>query len=419
MTFVFILNIVCYLSVLFAKLFYLSKFFGKKDNLLNPFVLVFLAQLPVDLFKMVVGPAILLDQGIGDKYYNIAIFFTTLSLFCDYLLMRLVFLISSRYKLVIPTFDFAVSEIRMKVSAFVFFLLFVISFLLLSSSSFGVINWILDPRTGYQLHRMGAGQFWLFSISFLSISFALTCLFTRKYSNLFLMLLLFVSFAYLLGSKGIILEYFIFFLIILWIRKFRYLRLFFFAGIPLALSLMLFNFFSSAGANADLTDAFSYFDYYVNSAMYYKAYYSNEIDLFKGEILVTDFWNLIPRGLFPNKPYVYGITHVNEHFFPGAAEATNTPAFGGPINYFADFGTIGVVLCSLFNPFKFIYYFFLCQLLKNYNFYLITHNSIILLLFIFFTAPFFLFSLSFPINIFFFFFLSAILLFLNRIKLPA
>ena len=40
---------------------------------------------------------------------------------------------------------------------------------------------------------------------------------------------------------------------------------------------------------------------------------------------------------------------VNEHFFPGAAEATHTPAFGGPVPYFADFGLIGVIVYSFFN----------------------------------------------------------------------
>ena len=135
---------------------------------------------------------------------------------------------------------------------------------------------------------------------------------------------------------------------------------------PLALVLMLVNFFSSIGYNADGTDyekVLSYFDYYVNSALYYKEYYSGKIDLFNGKIFFSDFWSLIPRGLFPNKPYVYGITHVNEYFFPGEAEQTNTPAFGGPINYFADFGIFGVIFLTFFDPLKFIYYFFLCHIL--------------------------------------------------------
>ena len=64
---------------------------------------------------------------------------------------------------------------------------------------------------------------------------------------------------------------------------------------------------------------------------------------------------------------------VNEFFFPGAAEETNFPAFGGPIDYFADFGLLGVIFLTFFNPFKFVFYFFLGQLLKNYKYSLIIH----------------------------------------------
>lgn len=412
----YIINIICYYFVQILKLKYLSSFFRKKDNLINPLVIVFLSQLPVDVFKVVIGPSFLLDGGVTDIYYNLAIVYTTLGLLADYVLLRVVFMISNRYHILIPTFNFRVRLQRMKFAAILFYGMFLVSFVLLASSSFGVVNWIRDPRAGYQFHRMGAGQFWLFAISFLSVSFALMCLYIRRTFPLIILLFLIVSSAYLLGSKGIILDFFIFFLIILWVREFKYLRLFFFLGVPFALLLMLLNFFSSGGVNSDMTSVFTYFDYYVNAAMYYQAYYTGKIDLFYGKIFFTEFWNLVPRGLYPNKPYVYGITHVNEFFFPGAAEETNTPAFGGPVNYFADFGVLGVILCSLLNPFKFVYYFFFCQLLKNYTFENIKHSSWVLLLFIFFTAPFFLFSLAFPLNLIFFFMVASIILIMNVIR---
>ena len=91
--------------------------------------------------------------------------------------------------------------------------------------------------------------------------------------------------------------------------------------------------------------------------MYFKEYYSGKISLFYGQIYFSDFCTLIPRGLFPNKPYVYVITLVNEYFFPGAAAETNTPAFGCPISYFADFGILGLILIKFIDPFRFIYFF--------------------------------------------------------------
>jgi hypothetical protein len=304
-------------------------------------------------------------------------------------------------------------------TSLVFYFLFFLSFFLLSSSSFGFLNWIKDPRTGYQFHRVGAGQFWVFAISFLSISFAIFAFTVKKNLTLVIILVPYLCSAYLLGSKGIILEFLVFFLIALWIRRFKGLKQVFFIALPFTFLLMIINFFSTSFSGvgwSSYISLLSYFDHYVNSAMYYKEYYEGGIDLFYGKIYFSEFWNLVPRGFYPNKPYVYGITLVNEYFFPGAAEATHTPAFGGPVKYFADFGVFGVILLTFLDPFKFIYYFFLCQLLKNYNLEDIKNNLFLFLLFLFFFAPFFLFSLSFPLNMIFLFLVSTILFLGHKIS---
>ena len=80
--------------------------------------------------------------------------------------------------------------------SFVFLLLFLISFYLLSST-FGFINWILSPRTGYQYHRVGAGEYYAFALLFLSTSFSILLLFLRKNRSIYLFQL-YISF--LLGS---------------------------------------------------------------------------------------------------------------------------------------------------------------------------------------------------------------------------
>jgi hypothetical protein len=402
------------------KLKYLSLYFeNRKFAGTNPFIILFLFKLPVDIFKVLIGPPFILESGINDVYYNIAILVTSLSLLAENLLLRSAFLISNKY-----TFNSHILNIKTKYSRMIyasvfFYFLFILSFFLLSSSSFGFLNWIKDPRTGYQFYRMGAGQFWVFAISFLSISFAIFAFSVKKYTNLIIILVFYLYSAYLLGSKGIVLEFLVFFLIALWIRRFKSLKKIFLFTLPIAFMLMIINFFSTAAPGAegvDLRSVLLYFDYYVNSAMFYKEYYEGGIDLFYGKIYFSEFWSLVPRGLYPSKPYVYGITHVNEHFFPGAAEATNTPAFGGPVNYFADFGLMGVILLTFFDPFKFIYYFFLCQLLKNYDYEKIKDNLFLFLLFLFFTAPFFLFSLSFPLNMIFLFMVSMILFIFNKLS---
>jgi len=420
MSFIFIINIFVYFFLQFVKLSYISSYFkNRKFSGINPFIILFLFKLPVDLFKVVIGPPFLLENGIENVYYNIAIAITSLSIFVEYLLLRFAFLISNKYTFNSYSLNIKTRYLKMMHASIVFYFLFFLSFYMLTSSSFGFVNWLKDPRTGYQLHRVGAGQFWVFSISFLSVSFTIFTLYVKKNINLFIFLLFYLYSAYLLGSKGIVLDFLVFFIIVLWVRRFQNLKKVFLIILPLALVLMLVNFFSSMGFNGDGTDyekVLSYFDYYINSAMYFKEYYSGKISLFYGQIYFSDFWSLIPRGLFPNKPYVYGITLVNEYFFPGAAAETNTPAFGGPISYFADFGILGVILMTFIDPFKFIYYFFLCQLLKNYDYIKIKNNLFVFIMFLFFTAPFFLFSLSFPLNMLFLLFVSLILLFINKIN---
>jgi oligosaccharide repeat unit polymerase len=420
MSFIFIINIFVYFFLQFVKLSYISSYFkNRKFSGINPFIILFLFKLPVDLFKVVIGPPFLLENGIENVYYNIAIAITSLSIFVEYLLLRFAFLISNKYTFNSYSLNIKTRYLKMMHASIVFYFLFFLSFYMLTSSSFGFVNWLKDPRTGYQLHRVGAGQFWVFSISFLSVSFTIFTLYVKKNINLFIFLLFYLYSAFLLGSKGIVLDFLVFFIIILWVRRFQNLKKVFIIILPLALVLMLVNFFSSMGFNGDGTDyekVLSYFDYYINSAMYFKEYYSGKISLFYGQIYFSDFWSLIPRGLFPNKPYVYGITLVNEYFFPGAAAETNTPAFGGPISYFADFGILGVILMTFIDPFKFIYYFFLCQLLKNYDYIKIKNNLFVFIMFLFFTAPFFLFSLSFPLNMLFLLLVSLILLFINKIN---
>ena len=417
MIYLFVFNVLLYFFIQVLNVRYISSFFNSETfGKFNPFILIFIFKLPVEIFKVVIGPPLLLEDGVENIYYNIAIFYSTLGLFSEFLLLKFAFFISSKYTIKLGLFNIFPRKNKMIIASFLFYILFFISFYILSSASFGFINWIKDPRTGYQFHRVGLGPFWVFSITFLSISFTLSALYVKKNTSLFILLIFYVYSAFLLGSKGLVLEYLIFFLIVLWLRKYSKIKKVIFYIIPLTFLVMLINFFSNLDSSIEFSSIFSYFDYYVNSAMYYKAYYSGEIDLFYGQIFVSDFWSLLPRGLFPDKPYVYGITHVNEFFFPGAAEATNTPAFGGPVNYFADFGLVGVVVMTFFSPLKLLYYFFLYQLLKKFKVDFIKGNLYVLLLFMFFISPFFLFSLLFPLNIIFFLFLSSLLLFINKFK---
>jgi hypothetical protein len=212
--------------------------------------------------------------------------------------------------------------------------------------------------------------------------------------------LIFSYCAYLLGSKGMVIEYLIFFILILWLYKDKNLKKVLIGISPLIIIAILYNFYTSV-ENFDFESVASYFTYFTNSGMYFKEYYNNRINLFHGKLLLSDFWSLAPRSLFKNKPYVYGILEINEYFFPGAAEMTNTPAFGGPILYFADFGILGVIFLTIFNPVLVLKSLFYLVTIKNLDIKIIKNNFSILFLFVVFFSPYFLALMVFPLNLFF------------------
>jgi len=403
MEFIYIINIFFYFFIIFYKINFLSKYFQEKY--LNPLWIQFIFIIPIEIFKVLLGPAFILDKGLFDKYYNYAILMSNVEASINFIIMYSVFKF-------IPTFIYKtdtnmlneISRNRLLKVSILFYAIFILFFYQLAQNSFGIFNWINNPREGYQFHRVGVGFLWAIAISCLSISFTLSALFIKSTRNLFIFFPFFIVSAFLLGSKVILLDFGIFFIIVLWLKKYPYFKLNLFIGVPLIILLMAFNFIN--GLNGDqengLLNFVDYFDYYVNSTYYYEAFFKGEIPLFQGKIFISQFWQLVPRGLFPEKPFVYGVLHINEFFFPGAAEATHTPAFGGPIAYYGDFGVMGVVIFTLINPLNFISYFFMSQLFKNYNYHSITQNKYILYYFLWFTAPSFLLQIPFPLNIIFF-----------------
>jgi hypothetical protein len=120
-------------------------------------------------------------------------------------------------------------------------------------------------------------------------------------------------------------------------------------GAPLLFALLLINLFLALGDAFELQSILEYFDYYKNAADYYNAHFKGELPLFWGDVTLSSLWSYVPRALAPDKPAVYGILLVNEHFFPGAAELTNTPAFGGAVEQYADFGVLGVLVFGFFS----------------------------------------------------------------------
>jgi hypothetical protein len=159
----------------------------------------------------------------------------------------------------------------------------------------------------------------------------------------------FVALAFFTGSKGVMLSLFTTAMVFLAFLDWKPLPRFLGIGVPLIFSVLLYNLFLARQDVLTLASVFEYFDYYKNAAMYYTDYLRGQTSFFWGEIAWTSYASYIPRGFWPDKPVVYGILLVNEIYYPGQAELTNTPAFGGAVEYFADFGVPGVALSGLFS----------------------------------------------------------------------
>jgi hypothetical protein len=111
-----------------------------------------------------------------------------------------------------------------------------------------------------------------------------------------------------------------------------------------------YSTFIDLGSIFELGYIVGYFDYFKNAADYYRGYLNNEVALFHGEVAISSLWAYVPRVIWPDKPFIYGILHVNEIFFPNLAASSYTPAFGGAVEQHADFGVIGVVIFGFFSP---------------------------------------------------------------------
>lgn len=351
-------------TLLMPFLFYLFLYFYFRPPFINPLLIVYLYFAPVFLFKELFGPYYLFVDGFFDYWYSYSLFLSNVERAVYYFFTVMGVILLARLNSLKKWPDnsrFIVSKATLLVLG-VFFFLAAIGFLFfIANKTIGLSSWLSDPRFGYQFHRAGNGHLYAGSIYFLMLS--LVFFFFARLS-LVCFLLIAVSHivvSYFYGAKMIILSFFVMVSIMLWYYRLRfYIPVMFVVGVA-AFSFMLLNY----GA-AELGAVLRYFDYHVNSAMFYE-YQHNTGLMFEGDIWLTDFWSYVPRFLFEDKPYVYGDILIREIFWPGAAEATHTPGMAGPVGYHGDFGFVGVLL-SLLNPLPaFLYALSLIVIMRSFR----------------------------------------------------
>jgi hypothetical protein len=367
-------------------------------NVVNPLIINFCLDAGISLFRIILGPLVLIKGGVLNAYYQYAVFITNVSLIAEFFCIILSFNFFKNNKFINDISKKVhcnknIKRQRMIFFATAFFVFSIFCFCLLANTSYTIPQWIKIPRIGYQFHRTGAGHWYALFILFLGVSFTMCLLYVKNIKYSFIILFLYLFFVRLFGSKGRYLEYFVAFYSVLWLRQYKYLKIIVIMGIPILIILMTYMFGYSG-----VMDVINYFDYYYNSTLYFTEYFNDRLNLFHGKIFLTGLWGLIPRSLFPNKPYVYGITLINEIFYPGSAAKTHTPAFGGPIAAFADFGIFGVVVSSLFNIKTIIKTFCYYLVFFKYNIEQIKKSVFLILILLYVVAPGFLTFFQFPMT---------------------
>lgn len=231
------------------------------------------------------------------------------------------------------------------------------SFLALAFIGGGGMRWITDTREAYIQNRAGAGQFYL-GMQWFVMSALLYYLWSRrpkKGLHIIILIIIFFSITYFSGSKGNILSvglimvvYFNYYIRPILTKEYIFL-------------VFLFAFFFSylllvQGSNLNI---FMYFGDYFNTT----AWFISRFEEFKfnyGSARLGELWFYVPRGLYQDKPYEYGVLMINQVLFPNMAEIGNTPGFLSWTLSYLDFGIIGVfidgILISMWQRAVYEYY---------------------------------------------------------------
>lgn len=350
MAFVYFLNITVSVLLLFWPMWFART--QLRLPWVNPFSITLMISIPVELMRLFVGPLFLIEGGLFETGYQYALLMAGILALAQAAGAVFFFRFSESIRAYryLPFQQVSLGRRGAGRGAIVFLLVFVVSLLALASSEFGVVNWLKNPRLGYQLYRTGQGHWYALATSALSVSFVLSFLARPVPGRLLFNLLIYIALGYFLGSKGVLLTIFTATLVFLWFLHWRHLGKLVLIGVPMLFGLLVFNLYLALGNIFELGHIVGYFDHFKNAADYYRGYLNAEVPLFNGEVILSSLWAYVPRALWPEKPIIYGILHVNEIFYPNLAVMTHTPAFGGAVEQHADFGVVGVVIFGFFSP---------------------------------------------------------------------
>jgi oligosaccharide repeat unit polymerase len=226
------------------------------------------------------------------------------------------------------------------------FLIAVISFIFMGIKGVGILTWILDNRHAYIVGRKGVGVYYM--LYELMILMFFVGVLTKKNGGrkkiIGTLITLFLSF--FTGSKGFLLGILLGYLLYydLYIKKIRIKKI-----VPLAfVFIIMINMLLLVQSNLNILE-YGGNDFYMNYFRLLDRYSSNQIDYYFGRLtLENNLWFLIPRSIFPNKPFIYGQTRLVEMFYGSDVVIMgHTPSFTPMGVPFADGGLIAIFVIFL------------------------------------------------------------------------
>jgi hypothetical protein len=221
-----------------------------------------------------------------------------------------------------------------------------ISFVLMAYFGGGGLRWVTNPRDVYITNRAGVGLLWAAYQWMVMIAFIFWLWDRRPSSSVSIIgLIVYVVLLYFSGSKGMVLLG-----LFAWLAYIQYvgsglgwLRL---SGVAGSMAIGFISLLAFHGSAGELNGWIYYFDYLNMTALAFdRTDILAEYGLGRG--MISDLWKYIPRAIWPDKPYEYGVCLIHRELFPGMAETGNTPGVAPWLLSYYDYGLIGVVVEGL------------------------------------------------------------------------
>ncbi len=217
---------------------------------------------------------------------------------------------------------------------------------LLAVAGGGGLKWLTDPRTAYVESKSGSIPIYA-AFQWCLLFGMLYYLWSKRPTGwkFVRVVLAFTAASVLTGSKGLIVLNLVVAVIYynyrvksvpLWIQL---------LAIPVMVALILLLIVAQ-GTSATLAMSVLYFQDYFDSTAWFLSRF-DEFGFRYGGAALSYLWFLVPRAIYPDKPYYWGYLLINQVLYPGLAEQGLTPANLSWSTAYLDFGMAGVFVAGL------------------------------------------------------------------------